>query len=595
MEPPPYRKPSRAVGNAAILKQQKGKIIYMNLFENLNLSEEILNAINDMNYDEATEIQAGAIPLILEGKDVIGRSNTGTGKTAAFGIPMVERIEEGKKPQVLILCPTRELAMQISGEVKKYAKYKKSVRQAVLYGGAPMDGQIRQLKIANIVIGTPGRVMDHMRRHTLKLDELRTVVLDEADEMLNMGFYDDIQTILESVPEERQTVLFSATMPPAIMKITEEFQSDPQIVAVDKGKRTLGAISQYYYQIPQTKKMDALNLLLQKFTPERSVVFCNTKKMVDELTEYLEKHGFAAAGLHGDMRQVVRTHVMNSFKMGKTRILVATDVAARGIDVDNIEAVFNFDIPQEFEYYIHRIGRTARAGKTGISCTFACNRTQVRRIQEIEQYVGAPIEAGKLPTPEEILDKRGEKLISKVERALESEPNLQCSRVYAKLLEKGLTPEAIALALLNLSAERSGKAIPIVKTAEDTPRSRDPRAARVRLRLDAGREQKLAPNFIVGAIVENTGLPAKSIGKIDIFADHSTVDMTSEDAKIVLENMQETKIKNCKVKISVMPGKAPGGRYGRPDRRKPAGRGDSYKSGGRYKEQNGRKRKDNWN
>ena len=182
-----------------------------------------------------------------------------------------------------------------------------------------------------------------------------------------------------------------------------------------------------------------------------------------------------------------------------------------------------------------------------------------------------------------------------MERALESEPNLQCSRVYAKLLEKGLTPEAIALALLNLSAERSGKAIPIVKTAEDTPRSRDPRAARVRLRLDAGREQKLAPNFIVGAIVENTGLPAKSIGKIDIFADHSTVDMTSEDAKIVLENMQETKIKNCKVKISVMPGKAPGGRYGRPDRRKPAGRGDSYKPGGRYKEQNGRKRKDNWN
>lgn len=564
----------------------------MNHFENLNLSEEILQAIGDMHYDEATEIQAGAIPLILEGKDVIGRSNTGTGKTAAFGIPAVERIEEGKKPQVLILCPTRELAMQISGEIKKYAKYKKTVKQAVLYGGAPMDGQIKQLKIANIVIGTPGRVMDHMRRRTLKLDELRTVVLDEADEMLNMGFYDDIQTILQSVPEERQTVLFSATMPPAIMKITEEFQKDPQIVAVDKGKRTLGAISQYYYQIPQSKKMDALNLLLQKFTPERSVVFCNTKKMVDELTEYLEKHGFLAAGLHGDMRQIVRTHVMNSFKTGKTKILVATDVAARGIDVDNIEAVFNFDIPQEFEYYIHRIGRTARAGKTGISCTFACNRTQMRRIQEIQEYVGMPIEAGKMPTPEEILDKRGEKLMARVEQALKAEPNNpQCSRVYAKLLEKGLSAEDIAIALLNLSAERNSQAIPVVKTVEDTPRSREPHTARVRLRLDAGREQKLAPNFIVGAIVESTGLPAKSIGKIDIFDDHSTVDMTSEDAKIVLENMKETKIKNCKVKISLMPGKASDGHYGRSDRRKPGGKEEFHKT--RHKE-NSRKRKDRW-
>lgn len=578
-----------AAGNAASLQiTERGS---MNHFENLNLSEEILQAIGDMNYDEATEIQAGAIPLILEGKDVIGRSNTGTGKTAAFGIPVVERIEEGKKPQVLILCPTRELAMQISGEIKKYAKYKKAVKQAVLYGGAPMDGQIKQLKIANIVIGTPGRVMDHMRRRTLKLDELRTVVLDEADEMLNMGFYDDIQTILQSVPEERQTVLFSATMPPAIMKITEEFQKDPQIVAVDKGKRTLGAISQYYYQIPQSKKMDALNLLLQKFTPERSVVFCNTKKMVDELTEYLEKHGFLAAGLHGDMRQIVRTHVMNSFKAGKTKILVATDVAARGIDVDNIEAVFNFDIPQEFEYYIHRIGRTARAGKTGISCTFACNRTQMRRIQEIQEYVGMPIEAGKMPTPEEILDKRGEKLIAKVEQALKAEPNPQCSRVYAKLLEKGLSAENIAIALLNLSVERNSQAIPAVKTVEDTPRSREPHTARVRLRLDAGRKQKLAPNFIVGAIVESTGLPAKSIGKIDIFDDHSTVDMTSEDAKIVLENMKETKIKNCKVKISLMPGKASDGHYGRSDRRKPGGREEFHKP--RHKE-NSRKRKDRW-
>ncbi|MEG2596817.1 MAG: DEAD/DEAH box helicase [Oscillospiraceae bacterium] len=562
-----------------------------NNFQELNLSEEVLKAISDMNYDEATEIQFRTIPLLLNGQDVIGRSSTGTGKTAAFGIPAVENIVAGKKPQVLILCPTRELAMQISGEISKYAKYKTSVKQAILYGGQPMDGQIRQLKIANIVIGTPGRVMDHMRRHTLKLDELRTVVLDEADEMLNMGFYEDIQTILKSVPETRQTVLFSATMPPAIMKITQEFQSHPEIIAVDKGKRTLGAISQYYYQVPQARKMDAVNLLLQKFQPTRSVIFCNTKKMVDELTEYLDKHGFQAAGLHGDMRQIVRTQVMNNFKAGKTKILIATDVAARGIDVDDIEAVFNFDIPQEFEYYIHRIGRTARAGKTGISCTFACNRTQIRKVEDIQRFVGAPITLQPLPSAEEIVDKRNKKLISKIEKALDKPSAPPYERILAVLLEKEYAPEALCLALLSMAAEKSGQIIPIVKNTPESPRreSDHSSSARIRLKIDAGREQKIAPNFIVGAIVESTGLSAKSIGKIDIYADHTTVDMTSEDAQIVLDSMQDAKIKNCKVKISVMPTKSSSGsgnRYGkRPDRKPQRNRSASdkgYQKGKRY-------------
>ena len=257
-------------------------------FEDIGLSPELVQAVSDMNYTQATGIQAQAIPLLMQGADVIGRSSTGTGKTAAFGIPAVERIESGlKAPQVLVLSPTRELAMQIAGEIRKFAKYKPGVCVAAVYGGAPMDAQIRALRAANIVIGTPGRVMDHMRRHTLRLDDLRTVVLDEADEMLNMGFLDDIQTILAETPDTRQTVLFSATMPPAILKITDEFLRDPQTVDIRTGQRTIAAVEQFFYRVPQARKMDALNLLLQYHDPKRAVVFCNTKAMVDSLTEYL--------------------------------------------------------------------------------------------------------------------------------------------------------------------------------------------------------------------------------------------------------------------------------------------------------------------
>ena len=348
-------------------------------FEDIGLSPELVQAVSDMNYTQATGIQAQAIPLLMQGADVIGRSSTGTGKTAAFGIPAVERIESGlKAPQVLVLSPTRELAMQIADEMRKFAKYKPGVCVAAVYGGAPMDAQIRALRAANIVIGTPGRVMDHMRRHTLRLDDLRTVVLDEADEMLNMGFLDDIQTILAETPDTRQTVLFSATMPPAILKITDKFLHDPQTVDIRTGQRTIAAVEQFFYRVPQARKMDALNLLLQYHDPKRAVVFCNTKAMVDSLTEYLSDHGFRALGIHGDMKQAGRTQVMQSFRDGKTRILVATDVAARGIDVENIEAVFNFDIPQEFEHYIHRIGRTGRAKKEGASYLFYTKDEQKR-------------------------------------------------------------------------------------------------------------------------------------------------------------------------------------------------------------------------
>ena len=313
--------------------------------------------------------------------------------------------------------------MQIADEMRKFAKYKPGVCVAAVYGGAPMDAQIRALRAANIVIGTPGRVMDHMRRHTLRLDDLRTVVLDEADEMLNMGFLDDIQTILAETPDTRQTVLFSATMPPAILKITDKFLHDPQTVDIRTGQRTIAAVEQFFYRVPQARKMDALNLLLQYHDPKRAVVFCNTKAMVDSLTEYLGDHGFRALGIHGDMKQAGRTQVMQSFRDGKTRILVATDVAARGIDVENIEAVFNFDIPQEFEHYIHRIGRTGRAGRTGMSHTLVCGARQVDTIRQLRRFINADIREAPLPIGDEIV-RKSEKNSPRASRARSRRMNM---------------------------------------------------------------------------------------------------------------------------------------------------------------------------
>lgn len=540
------------------------------LFQTLPLSEAVLRAVADMQYAQTTEIQARTIPLLLEGKDVIGRSSTGTGKTAAFGIPAVERIrgDADVTPKVLVLSPTRELAMQISDEMRKYARYKPGVRIATVYGGQPMPIQFRQLKTANLVIGTPGRVMDHMRRGTLQLGDLSMVVLDEADEMLNMGFYEDIQTILSEAPEERQTVLFSATMPPAILKLTKEFQKDLVLVAVDKGQRTLDTIEQSFYLVPLSQKMDALNLLLQHKAPNRSVVFCNTKKMVDELVEYLDRHGFAALGLHGDMKQAVRSKVMHDFKTGRVRILVATDVAARGIDVEDVDAVFNFDIPQEFEYYIHRIGRTGRAGKTGASYTLACNRAQVRRVKEIEQFVKAPITEQPLPSREDIVNKRGEAFFAKIGRVLDEGEEGAFEEALETLNARGYSDRQVALALLAMTAGKDRRSIPVVDAPKLQPRLDDSfGSGRTYLRVNVGRNQKIAPNFIVGAIVDATGIPAKSIGKIDIFGDHTQVELNRDDAQRVMDTMQDSKIRSYKVTFTPMSGGKP-----RPSRSRQEGR-----------------------
>ena len=326
-------------------------------FEDLQLDDRILRAVADMGFEEASPIQAKSIPVQLEGVDMIGQAQTGTGKTAAFGIPLLQKIDpKNKKLQAVALCPTRELAIQVAEEIRSLAKYMHGIKVLPIYGGQDIVRQIKGLKDGTqIIIGTPGRVMDHMRRKTVKFDQVHTVIMDEADEMLNMGFLEDMETILSQLPTERQTIMFSATMPPEIQKIAESFQKDPQVIRVVKKELTVPKVTQYYYEVKPRTKVEVMCRLLDLYAPKLSVAFCNTKKQVDELVDELQGRGYFAEGLHGDLKQIQRDRVMNSFRNGRTEILVATDVAARGIDVDDVEAVFNYDIPQDDEYYVHRI------------------------------------------------------------------------------------------------------------------------------------------------------------------------------------------------------------------------------------------------
>ena len=552
-------------------------------FRDFPLSEAIQRAVAEVGYTEPTPIQAQSIPLILEGKDVIGRSHTGTGKTAAFGLPAIEMIDPDLEGvQVLALCPTRELAMQAAAEVEKFARYKKGVKVVAVYGGASMEKQIFQLKKgANFVIGTPGRIMDHLRRRTLRLGSLRMVILDEADEMLNMGFREDIETILAQAPEERQTVLFSATMPQPILDITREYQKDPVMVAIGSERsRTAENIEQFYFDCPMGRKMDVLNLLLAKYDPKLSVVFCNTKKMVDELSEYLTNAGYQAVGIHSDMRQSARTQVMASFKSHRTRILIATDVAARGIDVENVDAVFNFDIPQDIEFYVHRIGRTARAGKEGKAYTLISGRRQFYQLRDIMASTGAKIVQAEIPSASEIYESRLSQFAASLAESL-AQPLPEGEAMLHRLTGMGLTAEQVAEAALERLLAGQRKALPEVQVVSRRGESRDGKQTGVVLSI--GRRQRIAPNFILGAIADATGIPGKQVGKIDIYDDYTVVQLGAEDARLTAETMATCRINGHKTEVRLLTkadlaGKNAGGRREerRPDKRggKPYGRVD---------------------
>lgn len=367
------------------------------------LSEELARAIDEMGYVEATPIQAAAIPSMLEGRDIIGQAQTGTGKTAAFGIPLVERLDPSVQTvQALVLCPTRELAMQTAGELIKLSRFKAGISVLPVYGGAPIERQIRALNQGvQVVVGTPGRVMDHMNRGTLSLEGVRLAVLDEADEMLDMGFRDDIETILNATPEARQTALFSATMPRPIYQLAQRYLREPAHVSITPRELTVDRIEQYYISVRSFHKTELLSRLLLLGDVKLALVFVNTKTGVESVVTELQHRGFSAAGLHGDMRQIERDAIMARFRAGLINVLVATDVAARGIDVDNIEAVFNYDIPGDAEYYVHRIGRTGRAGKTGVAYTFVVGR-EVSRMWDFRRVTGAKILCRPAPDAAEV-------------------------------------------------------------------------------------------------------------------------------------------------------------------------------------------------
>ncbi len=422
-------------------------------FADLDISADILAAVTEMGFTTPSPIQAEAIPPILAGRDVIGQAQTGTGKTAAFGIPALELIDPSDRSvQVLILCPTRELAVQVTEELRKLSKFKRGIYIETIYGGDSIERQIRSLKKGvHIVVGTPGRVMDHMQRNTLKLDDAKMIILDEADEMLDMGFREDIESILEDFPEERQTVLFSATMSKPILAMTQRFQQNPVMVKVVKKELTATNIEQVYFEVKPKAKTEVMCRLIDLYDLKLMLVFCNTKRKVEEIVEDMMIRGYQAEGLHGDLRQAQRTNVMSKFRAGATTILVATDVAARGIDVDNVDAVINYDIPLDEEYYVHRIGRTGRAGKSGRAFSLV-SRDEKFRFRDIQSYTKVRVDKGVIPSFEDIVGIRKARFIEQLEVDITESKDLHLyDDMLTQLQHTGFTTEQIVAALMKRS------------------------------------------------------------------------------------------------------------------------------------------------
>ena len=520
-------------------------------FEEMGLSEEIQKAVRYMGFEEASPIQAKAIPAMISGIDLIGQAQTGTGKTAAFGIPILEKVDPKlKKLQAIVLCPTRELAIQVADEIRNLSRYMHGIKVLPIYGGQDIVKQIRSLKSGTqIVIGTPGRVMDHMRRKTMKLDFVHTVVLDEADEMLNMGFREDIEFVLSGVPEERQTVLFSATMPKPIMEITKKFQNNAKVIKVTKKELTVPNIEQYYYDVKPKKKEEVLSRLLDIYSPRLSVVFCNTKKQVDLLVNALLGRGYFAAGLHGDMKQEQRDRVMQGFRTGKTEILVATDVAARGIDVDEVEAVFNYDLPQDDEYYVHRIGRTGRAGREGRAFSFVSGK-EVYKLKEIQRYCKTKIYAQKVPSLNDVANTKMENILDDVERVIEQEDlDMMINAIEERVNNSEFTALDMAAAFLKICC---GMTEDNKNTEENDWEFGDTGAGEdgmVRLFINIGKKQRVRPGDILGAIAGESGMDGKLIGTIDMYDKYTFVEVPREYAREVLNAMKNVKIKGKTVAV----------------------------------------------
>ncbi len=522
-------------------------------FEELQIDNAILRAIVDMGFEQASPIQAQAIPAVLAGGDIIGQAQTGTGKTAAFGIPLLQKIDpKSKHLQGIVLCPTRELAIQVSEEIRNLGKYMHGVKVLPVYGGQDITKQIRSLKAgAQIVVGTPGRVMDHMRRKTVKFDHVNMIVLDEADEMLNMGFREDMETILSDIPEDRQTVLFSATMPKPIMEIAQKFQKETQIIRVVKKELTVPKIEQYYYEVRPRNKMEVLSRLLDVYTPKLSVVFCNTKRQVEETVEGLKGRGYFAEALHGDLKQLQRDRVMNGFRTGKVDILVATDIAARGIDVDDVEAVFNYDVPQDEEFYVHRIGRTGRAGRMGRAFTLVVGR-DIYKLKDIQRYCKTKIMAQPIPSLYDVTNVKAEKILDQVNGIIESiDLSKMIEIIEKKVNEEEYTSLEVAAAFLKMSMGDTNEHIEEAPRQSRGQKSSGSAKGMVRLFINVGKSQNARPGDILGAIAGETGIAGHLIGTIDVYDKYTFVDVPKEYADDVINVMKNAKIKGKTVNVEV--------------------------------------------
>ncbi|NIJ53675.1 DEAD/DEAH box helicase [Dyadobacter arcticus] len=585
-------------------------------FSELGLSENILKALTEMGFEKPSPIQAQGIPVVMQGADVIGQAQTGTGKTAAFGIPVLEKIDiTSNSVQALVLCPTRELAVQVSEEIGRLAKYMRGIRIEAIYGGDSIDRQIRSLKKGvHIVVGTPGRVMDHMERKTLKFDEVRMMVLDEADEMLDMGFREDIESILADMPADRQTILFSATMSKPIMSITKRFQNDPILIKVVRNELTNVNIEQVYFEVKPQAKVEVMTRLIDMHHLKSLLVFCNTKRKVDEIVEDLQLRGYASEGIHGDLRQQQRSNVMSKFKAGVTTILVATDVAARGIDVSGLDGVINYDIPLDEEYYVHRIGRTGRAGMSGKAFSLVA-RDEKYRLKSIEGYTKVKIEKGVIPSYEDIVGVRKARFVENIAASIkEADDQELYNDVLEMLHHAGYSTEQIVGAMAkqimgvqkneyadgNMAweerrGEREGarreggsdrferrpstgsrferggdrreterrgtdRYAPAARgesrrsegvSRDETRRPSAPEVGMTRLFLSLGRKDHIMPKDIVGAIAGEANIPGKTIGAIDIYDKFTFVDVPERDARAVLRAMDGNTIKGKPVQIDI--------------------------------------------
>jgi ATP-dependent RNA helicase DeaD len=531
-------------------------------FGSLGLSPSLVSAVAALGYEEPTPIQQEAIPVLLAGEDMLGQAATGTGKTAAFALPLLDTLTKaGKtnrgKVQALVLVPTRELAMQVAEALHKYAKGS-NLNVVPVYGGAPMDHQIRALRRGTeVVVGTPGRVLDHMRRRTLDLSLVQVLVLDEADEMLDMGFSEDIDAIVAETPETRQTALFAATFAPRIMSIAGRHLKNPKKVQIAQEKRAPGKlprIRQVAYIVGKGQKIPALNRILDFESPKSAIVFCRTRLEVDELTDTLNAHGYGAQALHGGMVQKQRDRVMQLFRTEKADILVATDVAARGLDIDHVSHVINFDLPTAAEVYVHRIGRTGRIGREGVAITLLAPREQ-RFLQYVERLTKQKVEIGKLPSEADLRKRRLEGAKETVRTRIAAGNLEDMKELIASLAEEFdiMDVAAAAIALANEAADKPAPAAEPEPEAESGFRGERASGRLTLLRISVGKEESIRPADLVGAIAGEAGIPSRVIGAIKIHDDYSLVEVPEELSERIIEALRRTKIRGNKVTVQSKP------------------------------------------